>query len=97
MPPELRTMEALPLPGSVRIVDGTARECTGVIAALEKVMRELPDGAMVCALVADVPSRIDVHAWAGRKGHAITVDRIGSGRFELTILKGGARGRIGSS
>ncbi len=77
------------------VVDGTTRECAGVIAALEKTMRSLPDGARVRALIADVPSRIDVHAWAGRKGHAIPFDRVTGAHFELTIVKGGASSRLG--
>lgn len=73
-------------PGLV-VVDGTTRDCAGVIAALEKTMRELPDGGTILAIVADVPSRIDVHAWAHRKGHAVTSDRAEDGRFRLTIVK----------
>jgi len=74
-------------------VDGTRRECTGIIAELETAMAGLRDGAKVRALVADVPSRIDVLAWAERKGHAVPVDRKEAGRFHLTIVKAGRRGR----
>jgi len=84
-------------PDGVVVVDGTARECTGVIAALEKAMSGLKDGATVRALVADVPSRVDVHAWAERKGHAIPAERREAGRFQLTIIKGGRQGRSRSS
>ena len=66
-------------PGPV-VIDGTTRDCAGVIAALERTMRELPEGGTVLAIVADVPSRIDVHAWADRKGHSITTDRPEDGR-----------------
>jgi len=79
--------------GGVTVVDGTRRECTGVIAALENAMDGLQDGATVRAFVADVPSRVDVHAWAERKGHAIPREERHAGRFELTIVKGGRRGR----
>ena len=72
----------------VTVVDGTTRDCAGILAALEKTMRELPDGATVLALIPDVPSRIDVHAWAERKGHTISSDRPENGRFELTIVRG---------
>jgi len=75
----------------VVVVDGTRRECTGVIAELEKAMSGLHEGATVRALVADVPSRVDVHAWAERKGHAIPQERREAGRFQLTIVKGGRR------
>jgi TusA-related sulfurtransferase len=78
-------------PPAIAVVDGTRRECAGVIAALEKVLRDLPEGSAVRALVADVPNRIDVYAWAERKGHAIPVDRRDLGRFELIIVKGGRR------
>jgi TusA-related sulfurtransferase len=80
-------------PDGILVVDGTSRECTGIIAALEKAMGRLGDGATVRALVADVPSRIDVHAWAERKGHAIPMDRREAGHFLLTIVKGGRRAR----
>ena len=70
------------------VVDGTTHDCAGVIAALEKTMRELPEGAALLALVADVPSRIDVHAWADRKGHSIRSDVPENGHFRLTIVKG---------
>ena len=78
-------------PGPAVVVDGTTRECAGVIAALEQAMSGLHDGAAVRALVADVPSRVDVHAWAERKGHAIPHERREAGRFQLTIIKGGRR------
>lgn len=70
-------------------VDGTLKECTGIIAALEKAMQRLEEGAAVRAIVADVPSRIDVHAWAERKGHAIPRDVHHVRGFILTVVKGG--------
>jgi TusA-related sulfurtransferase len=78
-------------PEVVAVVDGTRKECAGVIAALEKAMRGLTEGAAVRALIADVPSRIDVHAWAERKGHMILGERKDGSRFQLTIVKGGRR------
>jgi len=75
--------------GPVPVVDGTAKECTGVIAGLETVLRRLPDGARVEALVADVPSRIEVHAWAERKGHSISSERRDVGCFRMTVIKAG--------
>ena len=80
-------------PTDAVVVDGTRRECTGVIAELERAMSGLRDGATVTALVADVPSRVDVHAWAERKGHAIPTEKREAGRFQLTIVKGGRRPR----
>jgi len=84
-------------PPGVLLVDGTRRECTGVIAALERAMETVPDGTVVRALVADVPSRIDVLAWAERKGHDVPSDVRDGGRFQLTIVKAGRRGTPGTS
>jgi TusA-related sulfurtransferase len=78
-------------PSSDVFVDGTRKECTGVIAALEKAMGSVGAGATVRALVRDVPSRIDVRAWAERKGHAILADRKEPRGFQLTIIKAGRR------
>ena len=75
-------------PPGLLVVDGTTRDCAGVLAALEMTMRELPEGATIVAIVADVPSRIDVHAWAHRKGHSVTSDRAEEGRYRLRIVKG---------
>jgi TusA-related sulfurtransferase len=75
--------------GPAAVVDGTAKQCTGVIAGLETVLRRLPDGARIDALVADVPSRIEVHAWAERKGHTILTDLREAGRFRITLVKAG--------
>ena len=76
-------------PGPAVVVDGTTRECAGVIAALEQAMSGLHDGAAVRALVADVPSRVDVHAWAERKGHRVSSERREAGTFQMIIIKGG--------
>jgi TusA-related sulfurtransferase len=73
----------------VPVVDGTAKQCTGVIAGLESVLRRLPDGARVEALVADVPSRIEVHAWAERKGHVISAECRDARCYHLTVVKAG--------
>ena len=78
------------------MIDGTTRECAGVIAALERAMSGLREGATVRAIVADVPTRIDVRAWAERKGHAVPSERRDAGRFYLTIIKSGSRSLVGS-
>jgi TusA-related sulfurtransferase len=82
-------MAEAPTAEPIPIVDGTSKQCTGIIAGLETVLRRLPDGATVVALVADVPSRIEVHAWAERKGHSITAERKEAGRFHITLVKAG--------
>lgn len=71
------------------VVDGTRKECKGVLALLEGTLGPLPLGSQVRALVADVPSHIDVRAWAERKGHAVLSDLRVEGHFEMVIVKGG--------
>ena len=82
-------MPESPSPAPAATVDGTAKTCTGVIAGLEIAMQRLPDGAHVRAIVADVPTRIDVHAWAERKGHEIPSEERAAGVFQITIVKAG--------
>ena len=69
-------------------VDGTLLTCTGAIARLEKEFSTLPSGSLARVLVNDVPSRIDVRAWAERKGHRIVHDVPQGEAFELLIAKG---------
>jgi TusA-related sulfurtransferase len=77
------------LPTVALTVDGTLLTCKGAIARLEQKFSELPPGSLARVLVNDVPNRIDVRAWADRKGHRI-VDEARRGEvFELFIAKGG--------
>jgi TusA-related sulfurtransferase len=70
-------------------VDGRPLTCKGAIARLEETFSQLPPGAMVRVLVNDVPGRVDVRAWADRKGHRLLHDvRVGD-EFELLVAKGG--------
>ena len=70
-------------------VDGTLLTCKGAIARLEEKFSDLPSGSLARVLVNDIPNRIDVRAWADRKGHRI-VEEVRRGRvFELFIAKGG--------
>jgi len=75
-------------PTIVLTVDGTLLTCTGAIARLEKEFSVLPPGTLARVLVNDVPSRIDVRAWADRKGHQIVHDARQGEAFELLIAKG---------
>jgi len=70
-------------------VDGTALTCKGAIAKLETEFVTLPPGSVARVLLADVPTRIDVRAWADRKGHRVVQDVRRDERFELFIEKGG--------
>jgi TusA-related sulfurtransferase len=77
-------------PNPVLVVDGTRKECAGIIAGLEKAMQTLPDGALVRAIVDDVPGRLEVHLWAERKGHAVVAEKNNGMIFQITVAKGGA-------
>lgn len=71
-------------------VDGTLLTCKGVIARLEREFTELPPGSVVRVVVNEVPNRIDVRAWADRKGHRVVDEVRRDERFELFIAKNGA-------
>ena len=70
-------------------VDGTALTCKGAIAKLETEFSSLPSGSVARVLLGDVPSRIDVRAWADRKGHRVVEDARRGEVFELLIAKNG--------
>jgi len=70
-------------------VDGTALTCKGAIAKLETEFRGLPTGSIARVLLGDVPSRIDIRAWADRKGHHVVEDVHRGEVFELLIAKNG--------
>jgi TusA-related sulfurtransferase len=70
-------------------VDGTLLTCKGAIARLEREFHDLPTGSVARVLVNDVPNRIDVLAWAQRKGHRIVEEARHGEVFELLIAKGG--------
>ena len=73
-------------------VDGTLLTCKGAIAKLETEFTSLPPGTVARVLLNDVPSRIDVRAWADRKGHQVLRDSRDGEVFELLIAKDGTRG-----
>lgn len=72
-------------------VDGTLLACKGAIARLETEFTGLPPGTVARVLLNDVPSRIDVRAWADRRGHRVLVDAPSGEVFELLIAKDGHR------
>ena len=71
-------------------VDGTLLTCKGAIARLEATFADLPSGSLARVLVNEVPNRIDVRAWADRKGHRIVNEERRGDVFELLIAKGGS-------
>ena len=73
--------------GSVIEVTNKCGTCTGLITELEKTLRELPVGTRVSAVAPDVPTRVDVLAWAGRKGHRIISDQREGFASRLVIEK----------
>jgi TusA-related sulfurtransferase len=72
-------------------VDGTLLTCKGAIAKLEETFSHLPPGSLARVVVNEVPNRIDVRAWADRKGHRIVEDARRGEVFELFIEKDGRR------
>jgi len=74
-------------------VDGTLLACKGAIARLEAAFANLPPGGLARVLVNDVPNRIDVRAWADRKGHLVVNEQRLGDVFELLIAKDGSRAR----
>lgn len=72
------------------VVDGTAKTCKGVIAGLERGMHDLAPGELVLAIVDDIPTRVDVYAWAQRKGHRMLDERRQGSGYILHIAKGGS-------
>ncbi len=78
-------------PAVALTVDGTLLTCKGAIARLETTFADLPSGSLARVVVNDVPNRIDVRAWADRKGHRIVNEQRRGEVFELLIAKGGNR------
>ena len=73
------------------VVDGTAKTCKGVIAGLERGVSDLAPGDVVLAIVDDIPTRVDVYAWAQRKGHRVLEERRRGSQFLFYIAKGASR------
>jgi len=79
-------------------VDGTLLTCKGAIARLETEFALVPAGTLARVRVNDVPSRIDVRAWADRKGHQVVGESRQGEVFEILIAKGDRpAGGVGSS
>jgi TusA-related sulfurtransferase len=70
------------------VVDGTAKTCRGVVAGLERGITELSPGDLVIAVVEDIPTRLEVYAWALRKHHRVVEERRQGVGYVLYIAKG---------
>ena len=68
-------------------IDGTKKNCAGVIAELEKKMREAKEDDTVIAIVKSIPDKIDIYAWAERKKHRIVDDTYASPVYKIKIMK----------
>lgn len=77
-------------PEEPKVVDGTQKRCKGIIASLVIAFDAMEIGSPVIALVADVPSRIDVHAWADRNGHKVESDKKDGSIYRMVLVKGTA-------
>jgi TusA-related sulfurtransferase len=63
---------------STSVVDGTKKGCTGVIASLQKMVRDIEEGKQVEVLVVDVLTKRDVYEWAAKKGFLVNELRHGA-------------------
>ena len=72
----------------VLTIDATAKTCRGAIAQLEEQFGRRPFAGLVRIRIESVPNRIDVIAWAGRRGHRIVREERHGEQFELLIAKG---------
>jgi TusA-related sulfurtransferase len=70
------------------LIDATKKNCKGVITELEKAMAELKEGDNIETIVYGVPNRMDVYAWARRKGHTIEKEQRSGANFRITVIKG---------
>jgi len=62
-------------------------DCTGLLADLEKTMRRLPPGGRILTVAPDIPTRIEILAWAGRKGHRVRAEPVDGAATRLFIEK----------
>ncbi len=68
-------------------IDSKGKKCTGLIAELEKAMSD-SSISKVRVTAHDVPTKIDIYAWAKRKGHKIAeADPAGRGIFRMVVEK----------
>lgn len=70
------------------LIDATGKNCKGAIASLEKAMTSLVPGSAVDVVVYGLPNKIDVYAWAKRKGHTIQWEQGKEAKYRLTVIKG---------
>jgi tRNA 2-thiouridine synthesizing protein A len=76
----------------VTIVDARGLACPLPLAMAKRRMAELRAGESLVLLATDPEAPIDIAAWAGDKGHALSEQRL-EGWVEFSLVKGGG-GRV---
>ncbi len=76
-----------PFMGSAMLVDATGKNCKGIIASLENAIKKMHEGERIEAVVSGIPNRVDVYAWASRKGHKVNGETRDGSIFRITIVK----------
>ena len=69
------------------LVDGTKKNCRGIVAQLVDIMGQVDVGVVVDAVVPDPVNRDEVVNWAKRKGYTIVADSKRGNVFVLSITK----------
>ncbi len=71
------------------LIDCSAKNCKGAVAELEKAMGGIGAGTTVDVIVYGVPNKIDIYAWAKRKGHLVESEEKNDGAlYKLVVKKG---------
>jgi TusA-related sulfurtransferase len=68
-------------------IDGTKKNCAGVIAELEKNISKAKEDDTIIAIVKSIPDKIDIYAWAERKKHRIIDDTDADHVYKIKIMK----------
>ncbi|MEM0120171.1 MAG: hypothetical protein QW514_06335 [Thermoprotei archaeon] len=69
------------------LVDGTKKNCKGVVAQLVDIMEQAGVGTVVDAIVPDPVNREEVIAWAKRRGYTIVADSRRGNIYVLSVMK----------
>ncbi len=67
------------------VVDATKKNCKGVIAALENTINTQNPDFEIDVLLLGIPNRLDVYAWAKKRGFIIRNEHREGALFKLTV------------
>ena len=70
------------------MVDARRKNCKGVITELKKAVNALEAGERVEVVVFGIPNKVDVYAWARRRGYGIESERHYGATFRIVVRKG---------